>query len=209
MALPPLPPSRPQGARARAGVAALADRRRRARRRAQPPRAARVPQHSAEALEIVGNPPDSVDVRLRGSSAVLSRLSRRDRRRARSDTRATGLAPVPHPQRRGPRAVRRRGRAGRAGDARAGAREVRAAQRAGRAGHRRRSRAGLRRRAMSASIRRRWSRRTRDRTCGRSRRRTTEPVSVKDAQERARARRRDHRRGRLGGAARPGRRAPP
>src|SRR6476619_8568737 len=40
-------------------------------------RSLRVPlefRNIPEALEIVGNPPDTVDVRLRGSSAVLSRV---------------------------------------------------------------------------------------------------------------------------------------
>ena len=66
-----------------------------------------------DALEIVGNPPDSVDVRLRGSSAVLSRLQPGeivavlDLSSARPGSRL-----FPHPERRSAIAVRRRGRAG-------------------------------------------------------------------------------------------------
>ena len=103
-------------------------------------RSLRVPlefRNIPEALEIVGNTPDTVDVRLRGSSAVLSRVQAgRDRRRDRPQLRAVRLAPVPHPQRRGPRAFRRRSVPGRSLDVGARAREIRAAAGAGGTGDR-------------------------------------------------------------------------
>ena len=77
-------------------------------------------------LEIVGDPPTAVDVRLRGSSALLGRLEPRDIVAVLDlGIGAAGLADVPPAQRRSARAVRRRGRAGRAGHARARSREVR------------------------------------------------------------------------------------
>ena len=120
-------------------------------------RSLRVPlefRNIPEALEIVGNAPDSVDVRLRGSSAVLEPApAGRDRRGARPGDGAAGLAALSHPQRRGPRAVRRRGGAGRAVHAGARAREVGAPRRPGRPGDRGGSRARVRRWAASRRTR--------------------------------------------------------
>ena len=72
-ALSTVPSSRAEGAGDCAGGAAVADR----RRRASVERSLRVPlefRNIPSALEIVGNAPDNVDVRVRGSSALLSRL---------------------------------------------------------------------------------------------------------------------------------------
>ena len=122
-ALSAVPPSRPEGAGDRVGGAALADR----CRRALVERSLRVPlefRNVPRALEIVGNAPDNVDVRRpRIVGAAEPAAAGRDRRRARSRQRPHRLPAVPHPQRRGARAVRRRGHPGRARDAgaRAGA----------------------------------------------------------------------------------------
>ena len=104
-----------------------------------------------DALEIVGDPPATVDVRVRGSSAQLSRIdpgevvAMLDLSSARTGSRLfhlrTDEVRVP---------VRHRSRAGDAADAVARAREVRAADGADRSGDRRRSRARLRGRADAA-----------------------------------------------------------
>ena len=150
MALPPLPPPRAEGAGDRAGDAALADRRRRARRRAQPARAAGVPQHSAGARDRRRPADDGRRAAARIVGAPEPARAGRRRRGARSGDRARrarGCFTSAH--RRSARAVRRRGRAGRAGDARARAREVGRAHGAGRA---RRSTAIRRRGSSSGAI---------------------------------------------------------
>ena len=110
-------------------------------------RSLRVPlefRNIPEALEIVGNAPDS---RGRPAARIVGRAQPRPAGRdgggSGSGGRARGVAAVSHPDRRSPGAVRRRGGAGGAGDGRARSGEVGAASRTGGAGDRRRSRARL------------------------------------------------------------------
>ena len=95
-------------------------------------------QNLPAGLELVGNPPDTVEVRLRGSSGALSRMAAGDMA-AVIDLRdgAAGPAAVPPDAEPGQRAVRHRDRAGRAVDADDGVRDVGRADGAGRARRRR------------------------------------------------------------------------
>ena len=142
-----------------------------------------IPQH----LEVVGEPPDSVEVRLRGSSALLSRLqpgdvvAMVDLQQARPGSR---LFPIRHEEVRV--ALRRRGRAGAAGYPRHRARKVGDPHGSGRGAARRRTGAGLRRRARAPQSRR-WSRssgpESRVKKIANA---TTEPVSVAGARDNVR-----------------------
>ena len=82
-------------------------------------------QNLPAGLELVGNPPDTVEVRLRGSSGALSRMAAGDMA-AVIDLRdgAAGPAAVSHHAEPGQRAVRHRDRAGRAVDVDDGIRDV-------------------------------------------------------------------------------------
>ena len=84
--VPPLPPSRAQGPRDRAGDAAVADRRGRARRRAQPACAARVPQHARAARDRRRSAGDGRRAPARVVGAARPARAGRDRRGARSQT---------------------------------------------------------------------------------------------------------------------------
>ncbi len=82
-------------------------------------------QNLPAGLELVGNPPDTVEVRLRGSSGALSRMAAGDMAAVhRSGDGAAGPAAVSHHAEPGHGAVRHRDRAGRPVDADDGIRDV-------------------------------------------------------------------------------------
>ena len=146
-------------------------------------------------------PAGRVDVRLRGSSALLGRLgSGRGRRGARPDVRAhrargCSTCATTRSARRSASRSRRC-----AGDGVAGAREVGERRRAGRPGDRGRSGAGLRRRARSSPSRRRSRSIGPESHVRHVAEATTEPVDI-DGKRRARQRRGDDRRRRFAGAS--------
>ena len=84
---------------------AVADRRRRARRRAHPAGAGGVPQHSAAARGRRRSARQRRRPAARVVGAAQPAAARRGRRGGRSAAGAAGLAAVPHPQRRGAGAV--------------------------------------------------------------------------------------------------------
>ena len=137
----------------------VADRRGRARRRAQPARAGRIPQHSAAARGRRRSARQRRRPAARFVGAAQPAGARRGRRGGRSAAGASGIAAVSHPPRGSAIAIRRGGRAGHAGHAGHRAREDGAPHRAGDC---RDSTAILRRGSWSGRSpqSRRWSRST-------------------------------------------------